>query len=248
MIYNIFIISLLLSLNAHALWDESRQKYYKNKYLKKDTKSEKEKELIFLVSQKTKKDFTKKYGRDALKRLNYFDESIRNLKNESVYKKLKTIDNLVNRIHFMPDDRHWKKKNYWATPLETIGTNYGDTEDISLLKYVLLVKVGLNPRDIQLIKKDIPFKRRHKKYEENISLFYFTKKDINPLVIDYNFRQGKIYKYAEQFKYKVIKQAPNKIWQNVFAKNFSTHSINNIIKSLADKKIKQDKSGVHIFY
>jgi len=50
--------------------------------------------------------FTKKYGKDALKRLAYIEKIILELQNASLYKKLSTIDKLVNRIHFMPDDKH----------------------------------------------------------------------------------------------------------------------------------------------
>lgn len=250
MIYNIFILSLLFSLNAHALWDESEKDYYKNKYLKKDTASKdiKNIEQVFFVSKKTKKEFTKKYGKDALKRLQYFDDSIRDLKDESLFKKLSTINKLVNKLHFMPDNKHWKKENYWSTPLETIGTNYGDTEDMSLLKFVLLVKVGLNPNDLQLIEKSTPFKRKNKLYKENVSLFYFTKNDINPLVIDYDFRKGKIYKYADQFKYKFIKKSQNKQWEKIFSKNVKSSDIDNIANSLGGKKVRRDKTGVHIYY
>jgi predicted transglutaminase-like cysteine proteinase len=247
MFNSIFIIFLLFFVNAHAAWDEKKQEYYKNKYLKENNDVH-EIEQVYLVSKKTKKQFTKKYGKDALKRLNYIDESIRDLKGASLYKKLSTIDKLVNKLHFMPDSKHWKKENYWATPLETIGTNYGDTEDMSLLKYVLMVKVGLDPRDIQLIEKSIPFKRKNKEYKENVSLFYFTKNDINPLVIDYNFRRGKIYKYEDQFKYKFIKKSPNKQWDKIFTKNVSSDDIDKIANSLGGKKIKRDKTGVHIYY
>ena len=112
MIYNIFIVFLLLSLNAHALWDESKKDYYKDKYLKnnnskKDTKKE---EKIFLVTEKVKKSFSKKYGKDALKRLNYIDGSIRNLEGASLYKKLSTIDKLVNKITSCQIKNTGKKK------------------------------------------------------------------------------------------------------------------------------------------
>ena len=247
MIYKVFIIFFLISLNAFALWDKSKEEYYKNKYLKKnnDNKQIDNIEQVFFVSKKTKEEFTKKYGKDALKRLVHFDESIRDLKGVSLYKKLSTIDKLANKIHFMPDIQHWKKKNYWSTPLETIGTNYGDTEDISLLKYVLMVKVGLNPRDIQLIKKDVPFKRNHKKYSENLSLFYFTKNDINPLVIDYDFRGKKIYKYKDQFKFKYVKTSPNKHWDVLFKKNLHSTDLDKISKLESNINLKDD---VHIFY
>jgi len=250
MIYNILILSLLFSLNAHALWTEKEKNYYKNKYSKKNNNKNdlKKADEIFFVTKETKKLFSKKYGKDALKRLTYFDNAIRSLQGASLYKKLSTIDKLVNRLHFMPDSKHWKKEDYWATPLETIGTNYGDTEDMSLLKFALMVKAGINPSDIQLIKKDIPFKRKNKKYDENVSLFYFTKKSINPLVIDYDYRKGEIYKYADQFKFEFIKSSPSKHWSVIFKKDLKSTDLDKLANLLQEKKSGSVKDDVHIFY
>jgi len=246
MIYNILIFSLLFSINAHALWTEKESNYYKNKYLKNNIKEEiKEVNEISFVSKVTMASFRKKYGKDALRRLKYIDDAIRDLEGASVYKKVSTIDKLVNRIHFIPDIKHWKKENYWATPLETIGTNFGDTEDMSLLKYTLMVKVGINPRDIQLIRKDTPFKRNNKKYSENLSLFYFTKNHINPFVIDYNFRGGRIYKYADQFKYEYVKSSPNKHWNIIFMKNVKSSDIDRVTNYREDKNTGKTRD---IFY
>ena len=242
MFYKVIILSFVLSSMSHALWTEKEALYYKSKYLKKEIKQE---QKISFVSQKTMDNFTKKYGKDALRRLKYINEKIESLQNASTLKKIITINNLINRIHFISDIKHWNKENYWATPLETIGTNYGDTEDISLLKYVLMVKVGLNPRDIQLIKKDVPFKRNHKKYSENLSLFYFTKNHINPLVIDYDFRGKKIYKYKDQFKFKYVKASPNKHWDVLFKKNLHSTDLDKISKLENNINLKDD---VHIFY
>lgn len=214
------------------------------KYTEIPVKIEKKKEpkkiqitkKTFLVTHKTVKLFTRRYGKNALKRLNYINKIIADLQNASTYQKVITINKLINRIHFSPDHIHWKKENYWGTPLETIGTNQGDTEDISLLKYILMIKVGLNQNDIQLIKKDISFLRRNKEYKENFSLLYFTKKQINPLVIDFDFRGEKIYKYENQFKYEVIQSSPNKKWDVLFNKNLKVSELDTILNFLEKKK------------
>jgi predicted transglutaminase-like cysteine proteinase len=247
MLNNIFIVFFLLFSHSFAAWDESKSQYYKKKYLNKKAPKESS-EPIYFVTQKIKDKFSKRYGEDALRRLNHFDQSVRGLQDASLYKKLSTINKLVNKLHFMPDGKHWKKEDYWATPLETIGTNYGDTEDIALLKYVLLVKAGINPRDIQLIKKSTPFTRKNKTYKENMSLFYFTKEDIFPLVIDYKFRSGKIYKYADQFDYTFIKISPDGKWDQILSKNVKKSDIDKMVDTIGTKKIKKGKTGIHIYY
>lgn len=237
MIYNIFIYSLLFSLHCFALPNVSEIDYYQSEYWK-NTNIQKEKENIKIdafFTNETTVLFSKIYGKNALVRLVFIEETILDLKGASLYKKLSTIDKLVNRIHFMPDNKQWNKKNYWSTPLETIGTNYGDTEDMALLKYVLMLKVGISPRDIQLIKKEIPFKHKYKKYKENISLFYFTKKYI-PLVLDYHFRGGEIYKYKDEFKFTYITKAPNKIWDFIFQKDIKIADVDKILNYLEESK------------
>lgn len=227
MIYYTFIFSVLFSLNCFGLQSVSKMNYNKYGYSEKNNT-----EQVSFITKKTMKLFGKIYGKDALNRLLYIENIIIDLKDESLFKKLSTIDQLVNRIHFMTDNEHWGKNNYWATPLETIGTNYGDTEDIALLKYILMVKVGINPRDIRFIQKAIPYQRKNKKYKENISLLYFTKKRM-PLVLEYHFRRGEIYKYTNQFKFTFINKSQNYIWNIIFQKKLTsidTHKILNYIR------------------
>jgi len=187
------------------------------------------------ITQETIDLFMRIYGKNAAIRLLYIEEIILGLKDASLYEKLFTIDQLINRIHFMPDSKQWHKENYWATPLEVIGTNYGDTEDIALLKYVLLLKVGISSKDIQLIQKEIPFERKHKQYKENISLFYFTKKYV-PLVLDYHFRGGEIYKYKEQFKFTYITKSPNKVWDIIFQEDITSNDVDKILNYIVEIK------------
>lgn len=243
----ILFLSVLLVLNLQAAWTDEEREYYKKKYLKESHENinDAKNKTKDWFSEETLALFAKVYGVDALKRLNYITNLLDDLREESLYKKLSTIDSIANRIHFSPDQKHWKKENYWATPLETIGTNYGDTEDITLLKYFLMVKVGINPRDIELIKKKTPFLRKNKEYKENISLFYFHKESINPLVLDYLFRDGKIYKFQESFLYEYIKKAPEKKWDVILSEkrnNKDFDFMNTII--LDDDKRKE----IDIFY
>jgi len=220
MIYNIFIFSLLFSLTCFAVQDIPKTGNKNNVKNDIDQKS--------FITRETTDLFTRRYGKSAIIRLLYIEKTILVLKEASLYKKLSTIDQLINRIHFMPDSKQWHKQNYWATPLEIIGTNYGDTEDIALLKYILMLKVGIHPKDIQLIQKQKPFKRRYKTYQENISLVYF-RKDYVPLVLDYTYRGGKIYKYKDQFKFEFIVKSPNRIWNIITKEEVTNRDIDKLL-------------------
>jgi len=249
MINKIFIVSFILFLNAHALWNEKEMNYYKNKYLEESKNENLQKsKKISLVSDDTKDFFARKYGQNALKRLNYVNQTIQSLENAPLHKKLVTINKLVNKFNFMTDENLWGKKNYWATPLEVIGTNHGDTEDIALLKFVLMVKVGINPKDLQLIHKDTLFIGKKESHKENVGLFFFSKKQINPFVIDYEFRKGKIYKYDDQFKFEYIRTSQSKTWDVIFKKEFSINDLDGITNFIPQKSIFENSKEVDIHY
>lgn len=189
----------------------------------------------FTLDQDTIKIFTKRYGNGALVRLNYLDRKIKRLKSETNINKLIEINKIINKIHYASDRKHWKKENYWATPLETLGTGYADKEDMALLKYILLIKVGINPNNIQLIEKRYLTNNYKNIDEEDISLLYFQEPNKEPIVLDYTKTNEKIYKYNKQFKYKVIKKAHNKLWDNLFTANVSDEDLDKIINVLGKK-------------
>ena len=186
----------------------------------------------FKIEQETIRKFTKRYGNGALVRLNYLDRKIQRLQSETLINKLSSINQIINQINYASDRKHWKKENYWATPLETLGTGYADTEDIALLKYILMIKVGLNPNNIHIIQKKYLNKEV---IEEEIALLYFQNPEEKPIVLEYTKSNEEIYKYDNQFKYKVIKQAHNKLWDNLFTANVSDEDLDKIINVLGKK-------------
>jgi len=192
----------------------------------------------FSIDQDTIKTFTKRYGNGALVRLNYLNKKIQLLKHETLTTQLSEINKIINKLNYSSDRKHWKKENYWATPLETLGTGCADKEDIALLKYILLMKVGLNPNNIQIIQKRDLNNKNAEIEEEDISLLYFQKPNDNPIVLDYTKTNENIYKYKNQFEYKVIKKAHNKLWDKLFSSDINNNDIDNIISILGENKTK----------
>lgn len=59
---------------------------------------------------------------------------------------LQKVNGFVNKhIEFIPDWKLYKVKDYWAAPSETMKHMAGDCEDIAILKYWILVRLGLKP-------------------------------------------------------------------------------------------------------
>lgn len=66
--------------------------------------------------------------------------------------KLHRVNAFINRrVAFDDDIVVWQQKDYWATPLETLGRAAGDCEDFSIAKYFSLRLLGIPAAKLRLI-------------------------------------------------------------------------------------------------
>ncbi len=73
---------------------------------------------------------------------------------------------------WIADSEHWKKSEYWATPLETITTFGGDCEDIAFVKWVILNSLGITSEHLALAYVKIKVTG-----EDHMVLLYLAKPD-----------------------------------------------------------------------
>lgn len=93
--------------------------------------------------------------------------------------KLKRVNDFVNEFKFTDDMLHWQKQDYWATPLQTLVTQGGDCEDLSIAKYFTLAAMGVDEGKLRLIYvKELPFNNAH------MVLGYFELPDSEPILLD----------------------------------------------------------------
>ncbi len=93
--------------------------------------------------------------------------------------KLEQVNRFFNQVNFESDMRHWGEADYWATPLETLTTNGGDCEDISIAKYFALREMGVADERMRLTYvKAVELNQAH------MVLTYFPTPDADPLVLD----------------------------------------------------------------
>ena len=65
--------------------------------------------------------------------------------------RLQAVNRWVNRnIDYAEDRAIWSRRDYWATAEETIAIGKGDCEDLAILKYQILVALGVDRRDLYL--------------------------------------------------------------------------------------------------
>lgn len=84
-----------------------------------------------------------------------------------------------NRIPYYRDEKHWAAVDYWATPIETLGSNGGDCEDYSIGKYFTLKELGIPLRKLR-----ITYVRALKLNESHMVLAYYPEPDAEPYILD----------------------------------------------------------------
>lgn len=134
-------------------------------------------------SQKVLKDAKEKYGEQVVSKMTYWNEMIEKAKATDTLNKLKLVNDFFNNVPYVTDIKHWEQDDYWASPMEFVGTTGGDCEDYAIAKYFTLIKVGIDESKLRLgyvkyLKKDTDFEEAH------MVLLYFHREDAIPIVLD----------------------------------------------------------------
>ncbi|MCF3099588.1 sulfate adenylyltransferase [Aeromonas australiensis] len=93
------------------------------------------------------------YGARAGKRVTSWRMMVMETKGRplSEAKKLERVNNFFNQMRFIDDIKLWRKKDYWATPLEFLGAAGGDCEDFSIAKYFTLLELGIPDEKMRMV-------------------------------------------------------------------------------------------------
>lgn len=84
-----------------------------------------------------------------------------------------------NRTPYFDDPAHWGVPDYWATPVETLGSNGGDCEDYAFGKYFTLRELGIPARKLR-----ITYVRAAGWDVSHMVLAYYPEVDADPLILD----------------------------------------------------------------
>ncbi|HEX6735966.1 MAG TPA: transglutaminase-like cysteine peptidase [Azonexus sp.] len=100
--------------------------------------------------------------------------------------KLRRVNDFFNqRIAFDDDISIWRQADYWATPLETIGSGRADCEDFSIAKYYSLLEMGVPVGKLRLV-----YVRARQNgpagpiLQAHMVLAYYPTPNAEPLVLD----------------------------------------------------------------
>jgi predicted transglutaminase-like cysteine proteinase len=119
------------------------------------------------------------YSTQAFKRGTALNKLLSELKNKDRSTQLKEVNRFFNQFQYREDIDHWGKIDYWATPEEFIGTQYGDCEDFVIAKYFSLRKLGVPDERLYLT-----YVKHLEKNVAHMVLSYFETPTGIPLVLD----------------------------------------------------------------
>ena len=126
----------------------------------------------------------KRWGSEATARMNVWQLLVRDKKAARAAGRpetagLKTVNDFFNQLPFLSDIRNWGVPDYWATPVEALGSFGADCEDYSIAKYLSLKEIG-----IPISKLRITYVRALTLGESHMVLAYYSTPDADPLILD----------------------------------------------------------------
>lgn len=120
-----------------------------------------------------------KYGAEAEKRVIAWRKVINKVKNGTDLEKLVAVNDFFNQMDFVDDIKHWGKNDYWATPIEFLGTRGGDCEDFTIAKYFSLRELGVPDEKLRLV-----YVKALKLDQHHMVLAYYHKPTGVPVLLD----------------------------------------------------------------
>jgi len=115
------------------------------------------------------------YGEDAEKRLRFLHTLILDNQDLPDMEKVELVNKTLNHLPWIADSSHWKAADYWASPMETIATFGGDCEDIAIVKWVVLVHLGITKDHLRL-----SYVKIRKTGENHMVLLYVKNPSVPP--------------------------------------------------------------------
>lgn len=131
------------------------------------------------ISEKVMKKAERKYSGLVVSRYVSYNEMLEKTEYLDLRNKLKVVNDFFNKIPFQSDLINWKEDDYWATPLELLARNKGDSEDYAIAKYFALKTMGVDTKKLYFT-----YVNSTQFDGPNIVLSYFETPQSDPFVLD----------------------------------------------------------------
>jgi predicted transglutaminase-like cysteine proteinase len=134
---------------------------------------------LFTLPQEILSMAESQYGESARLRLLAWQTLIRESTGLAEETKLERVNTFFNQLQFIDDIVHWKKSDYWATPIEFLSTGGGDCEDFSLAKYFTLKALGIAEKKFHMT-----YVRALNPNQAHMVVTYYATPRAIPLILD----------------------------------------------------------------
>ena len=127
-----------------------------------------------------------RYGANGVAKLNSWQQLVRDNRDRPDTTKIRAANDFINKnTSFVDDIVHWKQSDYWATPLETLGTGAGDCEDYTIAKYATLLEMGVPMERLRLIYVKAQIGGTGSRvFQAHMVLGYYEQSNAIPLILD----------------------------------------------------------------
>jgi predicted transglutaminase-like cysteine proteinase len=140
-------------------------------------------------SSKLLNSVTRKWGTGATQRLMAWQEQVAQQKPKvekqwqtitpATIDALKNTNAFFNRVPYVSDQAHWGMNDYWATPVEMLGSNGGDCEDYAASKYFSLRELGAPVGQLRMV-----YVRALRLNEAHMVLAWYPTPESEPFILD----------------------------------------------------------------
>ena len=97
--------------------------------------------------------------------------------------KLSSVNRFFNEVPSVTDLQHWRRQDYWATPLELLASNGGDCEDFAIAKYFTLRELGVPDERLKIAYVKAQLAPGGQSIAHMVLTYYATP-EAEPLILD----------------------------------------------------------------
>lgn len=131
------------------------------------------------LSEKKLLKIKDQYGMSAFNQMKSLLSIVNDEQHSPIDDQLYEINNFFNEIPYYTDKEHWGQSDYWATPVEMLGTNGGDCEDYVIAKYFSLRALGVPDSKMRMM-----FVTALRQNQAHMVLAYYPEPNAIPLILD----------------------------------------------------------------
>ena len=131
----------------------------------------------FLLAQ-ANHNVNAEHDKKTTERFNEWEKLIFHSLGKETSEKLKLVNDFFNKMKWSDDKELWNKRDYWATPIESLIKNSGDCEDFSIAKYFTLLAMDIPEEQLRVTYVILDNSQGH------MVLFYYPDDHSEPLILD----------------------------------------------------------------